>query len=402
MQNFISCSSKTVFMNRVLLRKAILFLFFFNLVFAQDMSLVRKDIRFLTSKKCFGRGYVNRGQEYASSYLINAFHKLNLISPGFKEYTQKLSMSVNTFPGNMKVKIDGKKYVPGKDFLIENSSCSVKGRYTLTKIDSVTYAGKNLQGSSIPLVVSSKKKLTWSVAQEQSRSTEIQVDAKVFKSDFKNIDLDIEAVQVDSFPMKNICGYFRGTIEPDSFIFFTAHYDHLGGMGKKTFFPGANDNASGVSMLLALARHFKEHPSRYSVGFILFCGEEAGLVGSRYFVDHSPVALSSVKFLVNLDLLGTGDEGITVVNATEFTTAFQCLKKINEEKKLLPQIKSRGKAANSDHYWFSERGVPCFFIYTLGGIKAYHDVYDIYQTLPLTRFSETYNLLIAFVNSNCR
>ena len=147
----------------------------------------------------------------------------------------------------------------------------------------------------------------------------------------------------------------------------------------------------------SLARYFKLHPQRYSIVFVLFCGEEAGLIGSRYFVDHSPIAISSIKFLVNLDLLGTGDEGITVVNATEFTDAFQCLKKINEEKKFLPQIKSRGKAANSDHYWFSELGVPCFFIYTLGGIKAYHDVYDVYHTLPLTRFSETQALLIEFI-----
>ena len=303
----------------------------FNALSGQDISLVRKDLRFLTSKKCFGRGYVKHGQERAAGYLINSFRKLGLQSPGLQDYSQKLIMSVNTFPNKMKVLVDGKKCAPGKDFLIENTSCSVKGKFFLDKKDSVTYLGKKTTGTQTALVVSLKKKLTWSVAREQGNLTEIQFDSKLFKKNPKCIDVDIEAVMIDSFAVKNICGYLPGTTQPDSFIFFSAHYDHLGGMGKKTFFPGANDNASGVSMLLSLARYFKLHPQRYSIVFVLFCGEEAGLIGSRYFVDHSPIAISSIKFLVNLDLLGTGDEGITVVNATEFTDAFQCLKKIDRK-----------------------------------------------------------------------
>jgi len=90
-----------------------------------------------------------------------------------------------------------------------------------------------------------------------------------------------------------------------------------------------------------------------------------------------------MKFLVNLDLLGTGDEGMMVVNATEFFSPV-CffLTAINNEKKYLAKIGQRGKARNSDHYWFTEKGVPSFYFYTLGGIKAYHDIYDKAETLP--------------------
>ena len=63
----------------------------------------------------------------------------------------------------------------------------------------------------------------------------------------------------------------------------------------------------------------------------------------------------------------------------------------------IKEIKQRGKARNSDHYWFSEKGVPCFFIYTLGGIKAYHDVFDIEKTLPLTGYTNVFRLLTGFV-----
>ena len=96
-------------------------------------------------------------------------------------------------------------------------------------------------------------------------------------------------------------------------------------------------------------------------------------------------------------MIGTGNEGITVVNATEFKLEFETLKKINQEQQLLKLIKPRGKAPNSDHYWFSEKGVHCFFIYTMGGISAYHDVLDKEITLPLTEYVDLFTLITHFV-----
>ena len=92
----------------------------------------------------------------------------------------------------------------------------------------------------------------------------------------------------------------------------------------------------------------------------------------------------------------TGDDGITVVNGSVFKKEFALLHSINEREKYVVKIKSRGKAANSDHYWFTEKGVPSFFIYAMGGIQAYHDVYDKGETLPLTDFEDLFNLIIKF------
>ena len=72
------------------------------------------------------------------------------------------------------------------------------------------------------------------------------------------------------------------------------------------------------------------------------------------------------------------------------------LQKLNVQSNYLVDVQPRGKAAISDHYFFTYNGVPSFFIYTLGGIKAYHDIYDRAETLPLTKFEEVYNLLINF------
>lgn len=106
--------------------------------------------------------------------------------------------------------------------------------------------------------------------------------------------------------------------------------------------------------------------------------------------------MNKIKFLINMDILGTGDEGITVVNATLFEKEFKLLQEINSENNYLSVIKPRGKAAISDHYYFTEAKVPSFYIYTLGGIKAYHDICDRKETLSLVKFEEIFNLLRNF------
>jgi hypothetical protein len=99
---------------------------------------------------------------------------------------------------------------------------------------------------------------------------------------------------------------------------------------------------------------------------------------------------------LNLDLEGTGDEGITVVNATVFSKEFGWMQEINNKSHYLAAVNARGKAANSDHYYFTEKGVPSFFFYTLGGIKAYHDVFDRAETLPLNRVSNIQQFIETF------
>ncbi len=147
---------------------------------------------------------------------------------------------------------------------------------------------------------------------------------------------------------------------------------------------------------MALANYYAKHPHPYTMAFILFSGEEAGLLGSKYFTEHPLLPLKNIKLLVNLDLEGTGVDGITVVNATVCSKEFALLKQVNQQGNYLVKINSRGKAPNSDHYFFTEKGVPAIYWYTLGGIKAYHDVYDISATLPLTVFNNMFKMIVGF------
>jgi Zn-dependent M28 family amino/carboxypeptidase len=106
----------------------------------------------------------------------------------------------------------------------------------------------------------------------------------------------------------NILGTVRGTTDPDRWIVVTAHYDHLG-VRDDAVFNGADDNASGVAGLLALAEVFARARPRHSLLFIAFDAEELGLRGARAFIADPPIPLGSVALNVNLDMVGRNAAG---------------------------------------------------------------------------------------------
>lgn len=368
--------------------------FFLSSFFSQDMEYTRRVLKYLCSEKCYGRGYLKNGLDVAAKFISAEVQQIGgkpLFSTG---YYQWFDFDVNTFPDKVLVKVNGKLLKPGMDYIISPQSGSIKGKFSLQQKDSVTYFATNEQGR---MLIQLKKKLTFSVATNSIASCTIDLLQQEHLKKIQTAEVDIQSKVLTKYINKNVCAYIPGTQNNDSLLVYSAHYDHLGGLGKKTFFPGANDNASGVSVLLNLMKYYTKYPPKYKTVFLFFAGEEAGLLGSKYFVESKVIDLKKVKFLINLDLLGTGDDGIMVVNGTVHENQFAALTNINTEKSLLKEIKKRGKAQNSDHYWFSEAGVPCFFIYTMGGISAYHDVYDIEKTLPLTKYKEVFELITAFV-----
>jgi len=371
-------------------------LFFFSFSFfltAQDTVYARQVIKKLTSKECFGRGYLNNGLDIAAKYISSELRSLKAEPLFAKGYYQSFDFNVNTFPGKMELKINGRALTPGADFIVSPESGSIKGKFKMQKKDSVTFLSES---SPLPFVITIKKKLTFSVATQSVTFCGIDLLEKNAPKEINTAEVNIECKLLPKFINKNICAYINGTKNNDTMVIFSAHYDHLGGMGKKTYFPGANDNASGVSVLLNLVKFYRSNPPKYKTVFLFFAGEEAGLIGSKYFVDNKTVDLKKIKFLVNLDLLGTGDDGIMLVNGAIHTKEFDLINKINSEKNLVKEIKKRGKARNSDHYWFTEAGVPCFFIYTLGGTTSYHDIYDVAEKLPLTDYVDVFKLIVEF------
>lgn len=343
----------------------------------------------LTSPALWGRGYTKNGMENAANFIEKEFSKM-----GLKPIQQMFTFPVNTFPSTMDLTINGQKLVPGKDFIVAQASKGLKGSGIFVQKDSVHFINEAQK-----LILTLQPKLTWSVATKVEDYTEVLIKKTVVIQKPQSFEINIENKFIPVFKAANVYATVKGTQHPDSIIVLTAHYDHLGGMGKQTYFPGANDNASGVSFLLSLAKFYAKHPQPYTITFICFGAEEAGLIGSKYFTENPLFSLNQIRFLLNLDLVGTGEAGATVVNATLHPKEFALLNKINANDQLLPKINPRGKAANSDHYFFTEKGVPAFFLYTQGGIAAYHDIDDKAKTLPFTVYDKLFKLIIAFNKS---
>ncbi len=409
-----------------------IFLFFTQSLFSfsqeikkgEVYSYARKIVDTMASESMHGRGYVNDGDKIAANYIRTEFKKFGLKSLT-NDYYQKFNFPVNTFPGEISLIADGKELIPGKDFIAFHLDPSASGKYTTIFADDELTQNKkkfkkfkkqdfsnkiiivNDTGKQTPELydmlgnakaeINLKDKLTWSVGQKQNNFVLFEV-LRSSISKPKEISFSVDAKIIADHPSQNVIGYISGSEYPDSFIVFSAHYDHLGQMGKDVYFPGANDNASGCAMLLNLAKYYSkpEHNPKYSIAFIAFGGEEVDLLGSKYYTEHPLFPLKNIKFLLNMDIMGTGEDGITVVNGTLFKPEFEKLKQINTENDFIKDVKIRGKAANSDHYFFSENGVKAFFIYTMGGIKAYHDIYDRTETLPLNEFEDLFKMIIKF------
>jgi hypothetical protein len=398
-------------------------------------ELAKSLIDTLASDEFYGRGYVNNGDKIAAEFIAKKFKEYGALPIKGDSYFQEYAYPVNTFPKKVKIAFWDSTLTTGQDFIISPNSGSAEGVFSLKQVTFENYqdeiARDDLQndGNKIayvidlpkssnrdeyisqlkcktiiaevaPLFVLNEGKFTWSVAQESLNFPIIEIHPKHLRGK-SEVTINIENKFIERYNTQNVLGYIpsKRKCKRDKFFVFTAHYDHLGMMGQTATFNGANDNASGVAMMLTLMKYFSEHKPKYSVLFIGFGGEEAGLIGSQYYVKYPIVPLEKMKFLLNVDLMGTGSEGIQVVNSTEHPKEFETLKKINQKENLIKAIKPRGKAANSDHYWFEEAGVPSFFMYTLGGVTYYHDVLDRPETLPLTEFDDLHKLIVEFVNS---
>jgi hypothetical protein len=411
---------------KILFRTLLLWLLTFKIAASQDMDYARRVIDSLCSPGMHGRGYVHKGDRIAARFIRNEFISLGL-KPLGKNYFQSFSLSVNTFPKRMSLSISGKGLIPGRDFLIDPASGKARGRYRLYNVTSTSLRGTREMLKNTFLLVDKKEastrdeinamelwttkpagargvimiednKLNWSVSRKRLKHPVFRVLRQALPPEASQVEVKADVRYRKKYRTQNIIGYVPGTLYSDTFIIFTAHYDHLGRMGAETLFPGANDNASGISMLLNLARYYARNPLPYSVAFIAFAAEEAGLLGSEYFVKKPLIPLKQIKFLLNMDIVGTGEEGLMVVNGQVFTDHFNLLEDINKKKNYVVSLQKRGKARNSDHYWFTERGVKSFFIYTLGGVSHYHDINDRPETLPLTDYADIFRLIVEFID----
>lgn len=392
----------------------------------QDLNYVRYVVDTLAAPGMHGRGYVNEGEKIASQFVYDEFMKMGL-KPFGEDFYQPFSLSINTFPDTMSVWIDDQKLRPGYDYTVLSLSPSVNGTYEMIWVskDFVPEPGSiipDYSGKAILTDISFRElnkishlgaagyifltedKVWWHLSngREVKDYFAMQLVRSSLSEKSKNIRLHIRNEFLEDHPSRNVIGYVEGKVYPDSFMVFIAHYDHLGRMGKETYFPGAHDNASGTAMVLDLARHFSkpENQPDHSIAFMAFGAEEVGLLGSFHYVNNPLFPLENIRFLINFDMVGSGSEGISVANGINHPEVHKVLADINTDKNYLPEVLKRGEASNSDHYPFHAAGVPCFFIFTLGPeCKEYHNVYDTPDILPFTKYEGLFKLMVDFIHT---
>ena len=413
------------------MKKPIALIFILALSFhiqAQDIDYARKVLSKLTAKNFHGRGYLKKGDEKAAHYLARQFEKHD-VQKLDSVYFQSYNFAINTLPGKITVRIDETKLNPGEDYVISCSAPSVDGMFSIVFLsDTIStdtgfilairnyknkglylvtnYYPRKLYGKTIGgvdgIIVLDEKTPGWHVSNgnKVSNTVWLKIKKTALPDDAKKISVSATSLFIDEYKTKNVIGFVKGKKNPDRFIVFSAHYDHLGMMGNKTWFPGANDNGSGTAMVTDLARYYAlpENQPDYSIAFMLFSGEEAGLHGSSYYADNPVFPLEQIRMLINLDMVGTGSEGITVVNGKAYKGMMDVLNEINSKNSYLPEIKARGEACNSDHCPFYKKGVKSIFIYTRGKEHmAYHTITDIDDDFPFSAYDGLFKLLTNYV-----
>ena len=186
----------------------------------------------------------------------------------------------------------------------------------------------------------------------------------------------------------NVVGYVRGTKYPERLIVVTAHYDHLGVRDGRVY-NGADDNASGVAVLLQLAAHYNgvARPE-HTLVFAALDAEELGLVGARELVKRLKAEKRDVALDVNLDMVGHSERGELYAAGTYHTPALRpALERVaaGAPVKLLlghdrPEQGQGDWTNQSDQYAFHRAGVP-FVYFGVEEHKDYHRHTDDFDTL---------------------
>lgn len=209
---------------------------------------------------------------------------------------------------------------------------------------------------------------------------------------------------------ENVVGMVEGT-DPElkkEFVVYSAHYDHVGigvpDAEGDSIYNGTRDNAIGTATVLEAAESIARNPLKRSALFVLFTGEEKGLLGSEWFVKHPPVPLNSIVFNFNSDNAGYNNTDIAMVIGLERTTAGPLISKACSEfglEAIRDPMPRQNLFDRSDQVNFAKAGVPAL-MYSLGAtafddevIKYYHRPADNPQSVDydyLHRFTKAYVL----------
>ena len=400
-----------------------------SMVKAQDLALYKRVVKELSSAKYQGRGYAKGGANKAGKFLEKEYKKA-----GVDEVTlQPFTIDINTFCGKMEMQADGKKLTPGVDFSMREYSPGVHGTFPVYHVDTLNFDADRMfadlqKPEYANCLVACEFWFTYKHGKDFARLQSGEcpnagiiftwpAPIKYFKAyghrvvekpiiwvtpeaieGVKSVKVDVDNQFLKGYELFNVIAKVSGE-RHDSCYVFTAHYDHLGNLGKRVFYAGANDNASGTAALVTLAAYYAKHRPPYDMYFLSVSGEDANLRGSEFFANHPIVPLEQIRYLLNIDMIGDDSPVQYCEVSDEGMRGYQLFDRINGEKHYFEALNKGALAANSDHYPFAKRHVPCIFLENQEGtaFPYYHTIYDNWQHAVFASYEPVFRLVKDFI-----
>ena len=397
---------------------------------AQDLTHFKRIVEELSSANYQGRGYAKDGANKAGKFLQKEYEKAGVD----EVIIQPFKLDINTFCGKMEMSADGKKLRPGIDFSMREYSPGVHGKFPVYHVDTLNFNPERIFADlakpeyanclvACEFWFTYRHKDVFSRLQKNGECTNAGLiytwasPIKFFKAygdhivdkpiiwvtpeaieGVKNVSVNVDNKFLKDYECFNVIAKVEGQ-RHDSCYVFTAHYDHIGNLGKKIFYAGANDNASGTAAIVTLAEYYATNRPPYDMYFLAFSGEDANLRGSNWYVEHPVVPLEQIKYLFNIDMIGDNNPVQYCEVSDEGMRGFSLFEKINKGKNYFKELHRGELAANSDHYPFATRHVPCIFLENEKGdaFQYYHTIFDTYETVRFDSYEPIFKMVRDFI-----
>ncbi len=426
-------------------------------------SNIEGHIYFLASDELKGRETGTPEIDIAASYLASSFRRYNVKPANNGSYYQEVKLEKVTKATKMSVVLNGKtstKVLPikgantnfdGQSIYVNYGSASdykkkdVKGKFVIVKAG---YEGKTdarsafgarneklklaLEKGALGLIeLSGLNDQVWNnfdhffnadklgIGSKDQKGNTIHLwvqdtDGSITKAvEGKkkiNTTVTISGIEKVAIKAKNVVGMVEGT-DPklkDEFVIYSAHYDHVG-IGKPnaendSIFNGARDNAVGTVTVLSAAENIAKYPTKRSALFILFTGEEKGLLGSQYYVENPVIPLQKMVYCFNSDNGGYNDTSKATIIGLGRTTVSAHIVNAATEFGLTAiddPAPEQGLFDRSDNVHFAAKGIPAptysmgFTAFDAEITKYYHQAADNPDNLDydyLFKFFKSYVL----------
>lgn len=432
-----------------------------------DITRMKKDLYYLAGPECMGRGTGEVGQTVAAAYIAKEFKAAGLEmlkGPTMNGYLFSYPLKKTTVnPSKMKMTLGDLSLTSGSDYETM-SSTNFEGELVRMTPSDLTNVG-DLKGKIVWMMLGNENPMQ---AMQSASRTLMQAGAvgmlygwsswgpeqrklmDMLKSQGGAPRLSIpnatgparpgrtprftawlteagvkkvQSIWKEGLPVSfqagtneelisatNVVGVLPGTdpILKNEYVVISAHHDHLGGT-REDYYPGADDDASGTTGLMELARQLRATKNKRSILFLSVSGEEKGLLGSESFLLNPPIPVSQMVANVNIDMIGRMETTRVDVAPARVEKGVSELTQYAREIATSMGINLTAEAdkywLRSDHYNFFKRGIPALFFFDgMGDVLDYHQKTDTADKINYEKISlivqMTYALLRRTANAD--